>query len=508
MPEKFDLDLESIQEARNAVTAAREAQRQFATATQSEVDRICEAMAEAAYADSERLAQLAHEETGFGVVAHKKVKNQFASRGVWNAIKDVQTVGVLKNDPKTRVMEIAWPFGVVAALVPSTNPTSTAIDKVLISVKARDGIVVSPHPSARRCTAEAVWTMAQAGEKAGMPKGLVNCLTKLTMVGTQELMNHWATSLILATGGPGMVKAAHSVGKPAIGVGPGNVPVYVDRSARIAKAARDIVNSKAFDCSVICATEQAVVADRPIAGALREEMRKNGAYWLDADQKKAISRTLFFPDGSLNAKSVGKTPQKLAAMAGITVPGWARVLVADLETVGKEEPLSREKLTTVLGFYVEDGWRAGCERCIQLIRFGGDGHSLGIHCEDKDIIRAFGLEKPVFRIVVNTWTSLGAVGSTTSLPPSYTLAPGGVGGAVVSDNISVQHMFNKKSLAYGTTEPPPEAFLRAPDVIDEYAADVGAASSNGSHAARNGKVDPEAVEAIVRRVVTEWSKAR
>jgi len=315
---------------------------------------------------------------------------------------------------------------------------------------------------------------------------------------SKELISHWATSLILSTGGPGMVKAAHSVGKPAIGVGPGNVPAYVDRSADVKKAAWDIVNSKAFDSSVICATEQAVVADKPIAAELRAEMVKNGAYWLNAEQKAAIERTLFGPDGGINARSVGKTPQQLARMAGISVPKSARILVADLDAVGKEQPLSREKLTTVLGFYVEDGWRAGCERCIQLIKFGGDGHTLVIHARDEEVILAFGLEKPVFRIVVNTWGTMGAIGATTGVMPSMTLAPGGVGGAVVSDNITVHHTFNIKRLAYEIGRPPDLALTLAPDVEGAAAAVVPPTAP-----APAASLDSDAIETIVRRVLAE-----
>lgn len=504
MPDKFDLDLESIQEARNLAVACREAQRVFASASQAEVDRICEAMTEAAYAEAESLARLANEETGYGVVAHKVIKNQFASRGVWNSIRNIPTVGMLRRDEANRIVEIAWPFGVIVALVPSTNPTSTVICKALGAVKARNGIVFSPHPAARKSSFQAARVMIEAGEKAGMPKGLIGSLSKLTLAGTQELMGHWAVSLILATGGPGMVKAAHSMGKPAIGVGPGNVPVYVDRSADIEYAARCIVNSKAFDCSVICSTEQSIVADKPIAGQLREALRSHGAYFLNPIEKAAVARALFLPDGSINARSVGKTPQAIAKMAGIEVPRWARILIADLESVGKDEPLSREKLTTVLGFYVEDGWHSGCERCIQLLRFGGDGHSLGMHCRNEEVIMAFGLEKPAFRIIVNTWSSLGAVGATTALMPSFTLAPGGLGGTVVSDNITVTHLFNVKRLAYGTTEPPPEAFSLAPDVEAQPVMTVG--SSLPPNGNLNVVNESELVEAVVRQVIAQWNK--
>jgi acetaldehyde dehydrogenase (acetylating) len=490
MPDTYDLDLQSIQEARWLAVRAREAQREFFHASQEEVDRVCQAMVDAAFGAAERLGKLAYEETGFGVALHKRVKNEFASKTVWDSIKDVKTVGVIARDDKRRVVEIAWPFGVVAALTPSTNPTSTAIYKVLVSVKARNGVVVAPHPSAKSCTFEAVRIMAEAGEAAGMPKGMVACMQHVTLEGTQELMRHYAIALILATGGSGMVKAAHSVGKPAIGVGPGNVPVYVDRSANVEKAAWDIVNSKAFDCSVICATEQCVVADRPIADQLRAEMKKNGAYWLPPEDSAIVAKVLFNPNGMMNPKAVGKTPQQLASLTGISVPKTARILVADLEGVGREYPLSGEKLTTVLGFIVEDGWHAACERCIQLLKYGGDGHSLVIHARDEEVILTFGIEKPAFRIIVNSWGTMGAIGATTGVAPAMTLAPGGIGGSVVSDNITVTHLINVKRLAYETQSPPTMATTLAPDV-------EGAALP-----AKN--ISQDSVEEIVRRVVAAY----
>jgi acetaldehyde dehydrogenase (acetylating) len=332
--------------------------------------------------------------------------------------------------------------------------------------------------------------MAEAGEAAGMPKGMVACMQHVTLEGTQELMRHYAIALILATGGSGMVKAAHSVGKPAIGVGPGNVPVYVDRSANVEKAAWDIVNSKAFDCSVICATEQCVVADRPIADQLRAEMKKNGAYWLPPEDSAIVAKVLFNPNGMMNPKAVGKTPQQLASLTGISVPKTARILVADLEGVGREYPLSGEKLTTVLGFIVEDGWHAACERCIQLLKYGGDGHSLVIHARDEEVILTFGIEKPAFRIIVNSWGTMGAIGATTGVAPAMTLAPGGIGGSVVSDNITVTHLINVKRLAYETQSPPTMATTLAPDV-------EGAALP-----AKN--ISQDSVEEIVRRVVAAY----
>jgi len=456
---EFDKDLRSIQQARTMVEAAYSAQKIWAKATQEQVDRVCEAMVNAAYQASERLGRMASEETGYGVPEHKKLKNEFASRYVWESIKNVKTVGLLRHEANTRVFEIAWPMGVVAALTPSTNPTSTVINKILISVKARNGIVVAPHPAAVNCCVETAKLMAAAAVQAGAPEGLIHCLSEVSLPGTNELMSHRHTAVILATGGSPMVRAAHSQGKPAYGVGPGNVPVYVDGSADLEKAARYIVASKAFDHSVICATEQAVVVDRPIAARLAELMKNEGAYFLDEGQTQAMRQTLFHPDGSINTATVGKSPQVLAGMAGISVPASARILVVRLRRVGREEPLSREKLTTVLGWYEADGWEAGCERCIELIQFGGRGHSLVIHATDEKVIMAFGLEKPVFRIAVNTMGTLGTIGLTTKVMPSMTLGSGGIGGSITGDNITVYHLFNVKRLAYETV-PPPEAALR------------------------------------------------
>ena len=464
-------------------------------------------MADAVYKDAARLGAIAQEETGYGVAAHKRIKVEFASKTVWESIKDIPTVGVLRRDPQKRVVEIGWPVGVIVGLCPSTNPNSTAVYKVLISVKARNGCIIAPHPAAKRCTYEAVRLMVQAGERAGMPKGLVSCMQEVSLQGSQELMRHQATSMILATGGTPMVRAAHSTGKPALGVGPGNVPVYVDRSADVVAAAEAIVNSKSFDCSTICATEQSVIADAPIAGALRAEMEKLGAYWVSSSDKAALERTLFTTTGGMNPAAVGQTPQQLAKLAGIDVPGRARILVAELNLVGRQEPISAEKLTTVLGWYVVDGWRAGCDRAVELLRFGGDGHSLVIHATDEDIILTFAIEKPAFRILVNTWGSLGGIGATTGVMPALTLAPGGVGGSVVSDNITVTNVLNVKRLAYPLHDPPPGAYEHAPDV-------QGAPRNDGVHGKTPGvstspaTITDDRIDRIVRRVLTELRGAQ
>jgi acetaldehyde dehydrogenase (acetylating) len=485
----IDRDLISIQEARDAVVTAHNAQRIWAKASQAEVDRVCAAMAEAAHDASERLGAMASSETGYGVPAHKKIKNQFAARHVWESIKDVKTVGVIRECPENKTMEIAWPVGVIAGLVPSTNPTSTIIYKALIALKARNAIIFSPHPVAVQCSVETAEILSAAAIKAGAPSGLISCLTTISLSGTQELMRHKYVALILATGGTPMVRAAHSVGKPAIGVGPGNVPVYVDRSADIERAARYIVSSKSFDYSTICATEQAVIADKPIAAKLRNLMEANGAYFVNPEQAQALRNLLFYKDGAINAATVGRSPQFLASQAGFKVPDSTRVLVAKLQEVGKNELLSREKLTTVLGWYEVDGWEEGCDRSIELIQFGGRGHTQVIHATDEKVIMAFGLEKPVFRIVVNTWGTLGAIGATTGVMPSLTLGAGGIGGSITGDNVTVHHLYNIKRLAFEKTPPPEAAFSR------------------GENTQYPGSMIPErdtqSLEAIVREVMKE-----
>ncbi len=339
----MDKDLSSIQEARDLATGAWDAWQKWRTASQVEVDRVCAAMAEAGYHASERLGRLAVEETGFGVPAHKKIKNEFGSRLVWESIRDTKTVGVIRHDPERRLYEIAWPMGVVVALVPSTNPTSTAFFKILTAVKARNAIVVAPHPSAVRCTCDATTTMALAAETAGAPKGLISCMTQVSLPGTQELMTHRRTAVILATGGSAMVRAAHSTGKPAYGVGPGNVPVYVDRSADIEKAARYIVASKAFDNSTICATEQAVIADRPIAQRLaRPDARRRRLFHQPAGNRPAAQGAVQ-PGRPHEHRSGGQIRRLCGRLCRFSIPRGSRILVTPLtQSRPGRSPLARE----------------------------------------------------------------------------------------------------------------------------------------------------------------------
>ena len=443
-----DKDLASVAEARALARRARAAQLLLGELSQARVDAIVDAMAEAVRPQAEALARLAVEETGFGVVADKVQKNLFASDRVHAFIRPMKTVGVIARHEATRVVEIAEPFGVVAAIVPSTNPTSTAIYKILIAIKARCAIVISPHPSAARCITRVAEIMAEAAGRAGAPDGAIGWLTTVTLEGTQELMKQREVSVILATGGMGLVRAAYSAGKPAYGVGPGNAPCYVEASADIAKAADDIVIGKSFDNGVLCSSPNSVVVDETVADETVRQMQARGAYFLSGAEADALARMLVTPQRLPNPSMVGKSAARLAEMVGIAVPAGTRVLVSRLQGVGRDHPLSIEKLCPVLSFYVVKDWKEGCERCKQILRYGGMGHTMSIHSRDEEIILQFGLHKPAYRICVNTPTTHGSIGLTTGLDPAMTLGCGGFGGNITSDNITPRHLLNIKRLAY------------------------------------------------------------
>jgi acetaldehyde dehydrogenase (acetylating) len=444
-----DKDLASIAEARALARRARAAQAILAEFSQPQIDAIVDAMAVAVTAHAESLAQLAVEETGFGVVADKVQKNLFASERVHAFIKPMITVGVIRRDEAKRVVEIAEPFGVVAAIVPSTNPTSTAIYKLLIAIKARCAVVLSPHPSAARCITRAAEIMHEAARAAGLPDGAIGWMTNVTIEGTQELMKAREVSVILATGGMGLVRAAYSAGKPAYGVGPGNAPCYVESSADIAGAARDIVLGKSFDNGLLCSSPNSVVVDRAIDERLRRALAEHGGHFLSAGDGDALARLLVTPQRLPNPALVGRSATHIAEKLGVRVPEGTRALVVELKGVGRDYPLSIEKLCPVLSYYVVNDWREGCERCKEILRYGGMGHTMSIHSQNEAVILEFGLHKPAYRIVVNTPTTHGSIGLTTGLDPAMTLGCGGFGGNITSDNISPRHLLNIKRLAYG-----------------------------------------------------------
>ena len=449
---EFDKDLRSIQEARDKVAKAKKAQKVLASMDQAAIDRIVTAISQAAAAESARLARLAAEETGFGVAADKEIKNRFASCTLYEAIKDQKTVGVLAENKEQRTIDIGVPVGVVAALVPSTNPTSTVIYKSMICLKAGSPVVFSPHPSALKCILETVDVVRRAAEGAGAPPDAVSSLTTPTLEATKTLMEHPDTRLILATGGPGMVKAAYSSGTPAIGVGAGNGPAYIHHTADVSLAVKRILDSKTFDNGTICASEQSIVITKALEGPVTDALKAQGAYLLSEEEATKLGRFILRPNGTMNPAIVGKTAQTVARLAGLTVPPSTRVLVAREKGVGPGFPYSSEKLGPILAFYVEENEEKALDRCAELLEWEGAGHTFAIHSEDEAVVRRFASAMPASRVLVNTAASLGGVGATTCLFPALTLGCGAVGGSSSSNNIGPLDLINIKRVAWGVRE--------------------------------------------------------
>ena len=443
-----DKDLIAQQEARDAVESAHRAFQTVAKFDQAKIDQICEAMASVALAESARLGLLAHEETGFGIAEDKREKNRFAAEDVWNYFKTLKTVGVVKETDS--IVEIASPRGVVAAIIPSTNPTSTAIFKIIIAIKSRNTVVLSPHPSAARCIAETARVMRDAGVNQGLPPEAIYCIQNSTIEATETLMKHSKTAVILATGGTGLVRAAYSSGKPAFGVGPGNVPSFIERTAGVEKAVADILTGTCFDNGTICASEQSVVVDAPIAAQVREQFKAQGGHFLNASEADAVAKVLLTPQRTLNAGIVGKSAEYIANLAGITIPSGTRCLLADCAGVGRDHPWSIEKLSPTLAFFVVDGLEAGAARCNEILHFGGMGHTAGMHTQSREAAITYGEQMPASRVIINSPTTHGAIGLSTGLPPSMTLGCGSWGGNVTSDNVSPIHLLDIKRVAFET----------------------------------------------------------
>ncbi len=489
---------------------ASEAQKKFAAFSQDQVDAVVDACAEAATAAGESLARLAVEETGYGNVADKIIKNRFASVDVHRAIRGMKTVGILREDREKGVLEVATPVGVVAAVIPSTNPTSTGIYNTLISLKARNGIVLSPHPTAMRCICETASVLARAALRVGAPEGLIGCLEHPTMQGTQELMGHRLTGVILATGGTGLVRAAYSSGRPAYGVGPGNVPAYIERTANVRKAVADIIAGKTFDYGTICSSEQAIVAEEAVRDQALEECRQQGAYFLSAEEMRRLGGLVITP-GSFtpNPKIVGRPATTIAEMAGIKVPASTRVLIARLEGVGREHPLSAEKLSPILAFYSAPNLAGAIELCTRLLHFGGLGHTISIHSQNEAAIREFGQAVPAFRVCVNTSAVHGSIGYSTNLFPAMTLGCGTAGGNITSDNIGPQHLMNIKRIAWESrpvehrTIPADQRLAGSATTVSEAHPITTAASAATGSGTPPATIDRQMIARIVERVFAQ-----
>jgi acyl-CoA reductase-like NAD-dependent aldehyde dehydrogenase len=443
-----DQDLVSVQEVRSKVDLAFQAWQSYKTFSQQQVDSIVTAMASAGRANARRLAEMAVEETGMGNVEDKVAKNLLNADLLERAVRGMKTVGVIRELPEQRIVEIGVPVGVVAAILPTTNPTSTAIYKSIISLKAGNAVVLSPHPRAKGCTCATAAILSEAAKAAGMPDGVIQCVTNPSLEATNALMKHPRTGVILSTGGAGIVRAAYSSGKPAFGVGPGNVPILLDVDGDIADSVRKVVAGKSFDYGTVCSSEQTVVAERSIRDRVLAELKKNNAYLMNDAERAAVEKVLFAGGTTtVRAEAVGQSPLKIAQLAGITVPGDTRILVAEIGGVGKGHPMSAEKLSPVLAVHFVDSFEAALQACDTILHFGGLGHTCVIHSSNDAKVRQFGLRMPAFRVLVNTSSPQGSVGITTALQPSMTLGCGAIAGNITSDNVGPQHLINIKRIA-------------------------------------------------------------
>ncbi len=452
-----DNDLLSIQEVRAKVDKAWNAWQSYRSFNQQQVDTIVEAMAFAARGAALRLAEMAVEETGYGRVKDKVAKNMLAADLLPRRMQGMKTIGIIRELPDERVVEIAEPVGVVAAILPTTNPTSTAIYKTLIALKAGNAIVHSPHPRAKACSCATIDVLSRAATAAGAPEGLIQCVTHATMEGTHELMRHKHTAVILSTGGSGIVKAAYSSGKPAYGVGPGNVPVLVDTTANVSDSVTKILSGKTFDFGTLCSSEQTLVAEKKLREPILAALTSQGAHLCDASQTTALGKLLFRHGTTVNADCVGQDPRKIAQMAGFSVADSTTVLIAELGGIGAGHPLSAEKLSPVLSLYFVDDFNKAVEACQAILRFGGLGHTCGIYTEDEAKAREYGRRMPAFRVLVNTPTPQGSTGITTNVFPAMTLGCGAMAGNSTGDNVTPLHLINTKRLAWAVRKPE-EAF--------------------------------------------------
>ena len=473
----YDKDLLSVQEVRDLVEKAKKAQQEFAQKSQEEVDAIVKSVAEAGVRNAKRLAKMAHEETGFGIEADKVIKNVFGSRGVYEAIKDMKTIGVLEVDEEKKTKKIAIPVGIVAGLIPSTNPTSTAFYKSEIALKGGNAIIFSPHPNAKNCIVEAVKVIRTAIAEAGGNEDLVSVITIPTIQATDMLMKHPDVAMILATGGSAMVRAAYSSGTPAIGVGPGNGPAYIEKTADVALAVKRIMDSKTFDNGTICASEQSVMCDCDMEPAVRVEMEKQGAYFLNDEQIAKLGKFILRANGTMNPQIVGKSAQVIADLAEIEIPEGTRVLVAKEPGIGFGHPYSNEKLAPILGFYTAENYVEICELAQKILHYEGAGHTFSMHTKDPKIVDYFAARIPASRIMVNTPSALGGIGASTGMLPALTLGCGAIGGSATSENVGPQHLINVRVVAEGLLEMDEirkntEALIAAPCCTGSKAADI------------------------------------
>ena len=487
-----ETDPAALEEVRAKVEKAYAAWQTYRRFSQAQVDAVVEKIAATGREHAWRLAEMAVAETTYGNVPDKVGKNYLCAEWLPKKIRGMKTVGLLRELPEEKIVEYGVSLGVVAAVVPTTNPTSTVIFKSIISLKAGNAIVISPHPTAKGCTYETAELLHRAAVAAGAPEGIIQCLTKPTLEGTQALMQHPHVAVLLATGGSGMVRAAYSSGKPAFGVGPGNVPVLLDRSADLAESIAKVVQGKMFDYGTVCSSEQSLVAETSQRDAVLAELKARKAYLCSQQDKEALEKLLITPAGGINPKCVGQSPQKIAQMAGFQVPPDTSIIAVEIQGVGRQYPLSAEKLSPVLSLLFVRDFGAALDTCEAVLKFGGLGHTCVIHAKDESHIREFAERMPAMRVMVNTNSPAGSTGITTNLLPSMTLGCGAAGGNITSDNVGPLHLINIKRLTYAVRRPedayvvPPAGAAVAPAQTDR---DVIAAAVERYLAQRGIRLD-------------------
>lgn len=442
-------------EVNTLVSTAELAFNTYSRFNQEQVDNVTQAVTAAARAHAKDLAFLAWKETGRGNAEDKAIKNIYASQYIWNSIKDVKTVGMIEEDRANGLTKYAEPLGILAGVTPVTNPTSTVIFKAILALKTRNAIIFGLHPQAQQCGAATVKILEAAAVKAGAPAGLIQCIHHPSIEASSALMNHQGVALVLATGGPSLVKAAYSTGKPALGVGPGNAPAYIEKTADIASAVNDILLSKSFDNSMVCASENSIVVDRAIYPAVRKAFSQRGAYFVPESEIAQLSRTVIDPQRhTVRGPIAGQSAETIARLAGITVPKDTKLLIAKLDGIGQNFPLSGEKLCPVLGLYIANDQASAFNLCQGLLNYGGLGHTAALHTTDEKVIAAFGERMPACRILVNSPASLGGIGGLFNhLTPSLTLGTGSYGKNSISHNLTAIDLLNIKTVARATRHP-------------------------------------------------------
>ncbi|MBL1224683.1 aldehyde dehydrogenase family protein [Enterococcus sp. BWR-S5] len=485
---KVDNDLLSIQEARICIESAREAASILLSFSQSQLDSIVEQLSKAIDKQADQLAESAVEETGYGCLADKKVKNRFICNYLPEKMRNERYVGVLNEDTSNKTIDIGIPIGPVIAIPPATSPTATTIHNVLIAIKSGNPIIVAPHPRAKNVIQQTAALLCEAGKNAGLPEGTIQCMQMVSLSGTKELINHEDSALALVTGVPKLLPIVKQAAKPFIYGGSGNGPVFIERSCDIRQAVNSIIISRTFDYGIVSAAEQSIVVDGPIIEEVRAEFLKQGTYFINKEEAARLEQVLFTQEKTINAEAVGLSAVALAKTAQIAVPKETKLLVYEQEYISESNPFTQEILCPVVAMYVEDDWQHACEKCIELLMENGKSHTLVIHSKDEAVIREFALKKPVSRVLVNTPSTFGGMGATTNLFPSMTLGSVALGTDEASDNISPRHLTRIRKVGYGVRN--------ISDCLQPFI-------TNGTEAKdkKEDKTDLDEIEDVIRRMI-------